>query len=371
MICDLRITRLRRALARQAICGAISALVIGHSALGQGTLTPPGAPGPTMITLSQMEPRTPISSVPFTITQSGAYYLTTNLSVSANNAVTIFANGVTLDLNGFTISSSAASANGTGIAIATCTNITIFNGHVQGGATNNGSGAWGGGGFTSGIYATNGSYNLRVSGVTVSGCLQYGIFLNIGASSIIDSCAAQNIGTYGLFADTVSRSTVYNGNAGIIGNVVSDCYANCYGQAIDASYAANNCVGQSATGNGVSAANCANNCYGSSGSAYGIVSGAVHNCYGQGGNLGDGIFADVVTDSEGFSSGGRGIYAQYTAAGCYAQSTSSTAAYALYTGDASFCTAKHYNSAAIFANVATGCYVVNGTNQIANKYNMP
>jgi hypothetical protein len=37
----------------------------------QGSLTPPGAPAPTMKTLAQIEPRTPISSAPFTITVSG------------------------------------------------------------------------------------------------------------------------------------------------------------------------------------------------------------------------------------------------------------------------------------------------------------
>lgn len=34
------------------------------SADAQGSLTPPGAPGPTMLSLSQVEPRTPISSLP-------------------------------------------------------------------------------------------------------------------------------------------------------------------------------------------------------------------------------------------------------------------------------------------------------------------
>jgi len=40
----------------------------------QGPLTPPGAPAPTMKTLAQIETRTPISSAPFTISQSGSYY---------------------------------------------------------------------------------------------------------------------------------------------------------------------------------------------------------------------------------------------------------------------------------------------------------
>ena len=37
----------------------------------QGSLTPPGAPAPTMKTLAQIEPRMPISSAPFTISVPG------------------------------------------------------------------------------------------------------------------------------------------------------------------------------------------------------------------------------------------------------------------------------------------------------------
>src|SRR6188768_715136 len=74
----------------------------------QGSLTPPaGAPAPVMKSLDQIEARTPISSAPFTITAPGSYYLIGNLSVSSGNAIVIATNDVTLDLNGFTISSTA------------------------------------------------------------------------------------------------------------------------------------------------------------------------------------------------------------------------------------------------------------------------
>jgi hypothetical protein len=100
----------------------------------QGTLTPPGAPAPTMKSLDQIEARTPISSLPFTISSAGSYYLTKNLSVTTGNALTINASQVTVDLNGFTISSTASSANGTGIALASgLADIAIFNGHIKGG----------------------------------------------------------------------------------------------------------------------------------------------------------------------------------------------------------------------------------------------
>src|ERR1035437_5568765 len=136
----------------------------------QGSLTPPGAPAPTMKTLAQIEPRTPISSAPFTITTPGSYYLTTNLTITSGDAITIGANGVTLDLNGFTIASTAASATGSGIYINSgLRNLAILNGFIQGGVINNGSGGYIGSGFGSGIYGS--PQNGRVSGVSVSRCL--------------------------------------------------------------------------------------------------------------------------------------------------------------------------------------------------------
>ena len=48
---------------------------------------------------------TKISSVPYTITQPGFYFLTGNLTYNgAGNAITVSANNVTLDLMGFSLS---------------------------------------------------------------------------------------------------------------------------------------------------------------------------------------------------------------------------------------------------------------------------
>ena len=49
-------------------------MFMGMDVMGQGSLTPPGAPGETMHTLEEVyertDPRTPISSLPYTISNA-------------------------------------------------------------------------------------------------------------------------------------------------------------------------------------------------------------------------------------------------------------------------------------------------------------
>src|SRR5665213_1271543 len=148
----------------------------------QGVLTPPGAPAPTMKSLDQIEARTPITNTAslVIITQPGSYYLTHNLTVSSGDGIDINVSGVTLDLNGFTISSTVASATGSGILLGSAlSDLTICNGHIRGSVTNNGSGVYGGGGFGTGIYYNGSSpVNILVSRVSVSRCLFCGIYLS-------------------------------------------------------------------------------------------------------------------------------------------------------------------------------------------------
>ena len=170
----------------------VFALCLLPAAFGQGLLTPPGAPAPTMKSLAQIEPRTAITNTvgPVMITQPGSYYLTGNLTVSAGTGgIDIMTNGVTLDLNGFTISSTAADDSSAGIVFYTgWSDITICNGHIVGGVTDDGSGNYSGGGFGIGIvnnHYNNPLQNVLISRISVSGCAAYGIFLPNAAGAYL------------------------------------------------------------------------------------------------------------------------------------------------------------------------------------------
>ena len=101
-----------------------------------------------MKTLDQVEPRIPLitdspgvsvhASGGITISQSGSYYLTENLTVTTGDGITINASEITLDLNGFTIRSTKATAGYSGVKV-NGSQVSIFNGHVKSGTTYDGN----------------------------------------------------------------------------------------------------------------------------------------------------------------------------------------------------------------------------------------
>ena len=294
------------------------------STFAQGSLTPPGAPAPTMKTLAQIEPRTPISSVPFTIIAPGAYYLTTNLTVTSGTAITVATNGVTLDLNGFTIASTAPNAAGAGIVINTyLRNLAILNGFIQGGVTNNVSGVYSGSGFGDGISGY--PQSARVSGVSVSGCLYNGIYLGSGDATVVESCTVRTVGSIGIIASTIKASLAKDcGWIAILGVQVTDCRGESTGSGGgDGLYAttAQNCNGSSSSGYGLYATN-AQNCNGSSSSGTGLNATTAQNCYGSS-SSGTGLYTLMALICYGYSNGGTGLNA-YIANSCYGYSITGT-----------------------------------------------
>ena len=390
-----------------------SIVMLPSLVLAQGSLTPPGAPAPTMKTLDQIEARTPISVAPFTISQSGSYYLTRNLNVTNGDAITIAANGVTLDLNGFIISSTANPAGGTGVLLGSAVkNVTILNGHIAGGviATFAGNAAtYAGPGFMNGIFYTGTApANVRVSGVSVSGCLSHGINLATN-STVIESCTTHTTGSIGLTATTVGRSSAYLcGLSGINAANASDsfAYSTGSGNAISVNVA-NNCYGYCiGNGNGINA-NSATNCWGQSegqvGNNYGVSADTAMNCYGSALH-GSGVYADNAINCRGFSTGvgvgleastatnchgsavsgtglgafmaincwgssdsGSGLTSSGCAQNCYGRSSSGTGIYV--SGTASYCRARADDgNVAMAAAIAIGCTADFGTISSPGKF---
>jgi copper-binding protein NosD len=188
-------------------------LAPGRIVLAQGSLTPPGAPAPTMKTLSQVEPRIPILSLPFAITTGGSYYLTTNLvGIASNAGISIQTNDVTIDLNGFAVIGVPGSLDGIRV-VGALKNITVRNGTVRG---------WG----LSGVSLAS-CRNSRLESMTVSENGSYGMVC--GHGSIITGSLAYSNGGYGIACNpgSVVRdcTALSNSLSGIIvsESSVSDC----------------------------------------------------------------------------------------------------------------------------------------------------
>jgi parallel beta-helix repeat protein len=219
---------------RHALLVLLTAVIITpFTAFSQGSLVPSGAPAPSMKTLEQIEPRTVISSVPYTINQPGSYYLTNNLyGVSSDYGIQIFANNVTVDLNGFTLRGVTNAFDGL-VVFQSSSNVTVCNGMISG---------WGQGNYgIRGLGQHSSLKNLTISGNSfgvscnagsiIQNCLitsnqRDGIDLNGGGSQVLNNTIANNntLGGFGNAAVNVigvnnriegNHVTVNNGGFGI------------------------------------------------------------------------------------------------------------------------------------------------------------
>src|SRR5205807_9987513 len=112
-------------------------------------------------------------------------------------------------------------------------NITLANGFIQGGVTNNGSGFYSGSGFAYGIfYSGTAPVNVLVSRISVSGCLNHGIYLGTADSILVESCTVRTVGGDGIVASTIKQSLAIDcGIYAIYGDQVSDCRGQSSGNA--------------------------------------------------------------------------------------------------------------------------------------------
>ena len=165
---------------------------------------------------------TKITSLPYTISSSGFYFIDKDLACSTGTGIFIDANDVTLDLMGFSLDGSGGAGTYRGIYMSGRTNVEIRNGTIKN--------------FNHyGIYeASNNGTGHRIINVRIKENV-YGVFLN-GKGHLIEKCTAINNGGAGISASGSSTVTgnicygnathgisVANGNASIVtGNTCFD-----------------------------------------------------------------------------------------------------------------------------------------------------
>ncbi len=126
---------------------------------------------------------TKITSLPYTISSPGFYYLGGNLTTQ-ETAITVNASDVTLNLMGFCITGPGVESNAaTGLnIIPDCSNVEIRNGTLKG--------------FSQyGIYAKSSSTGIRLIDIRVKDCLS-GISLD-GAGNLVRDCSVMMTGSFG------------------------------------------------------------------------------------------------------------------------------------------------------------------------------
>lgn len=229
-------------LARQVAYGAaLVALTAGAAISIGGPLAPPAGPiSPTYKTLTEVEPRTPIQSLPgnatalHRITQSGSYYLTGELVVpGGRSGIVVEAAGVTIDLNGFRITGQAGSLDGISAAGATVANLTIRDGSIT---------LMGDDGIDANVTrvrvenvssSTNGDAGVLTGSTAVLTSVRAqtngGLGIDAGSNSTLQDCVANDNGGLGMQADAASVvrgcAAINNGGNGIqvgLGSLVVD-----------------------------------------------------------------------------------------------------------------------------------------------------
>jgi len=348
-----------------ALSGTVTVLAQG------GSLVPPGPPGATLLSLDEMEPRTPlVAGAPgvsngvsgtITISQPGSYYLTSNLTVSVGSGIVIDSDKVTLDLRGFTIGSTVSRNNGSGVEIRG-RQVSVFNGHVSSQVVYDPGGdrdRYPGSGFENGIHAPSNTFTcIRIRDVSVSGCNLHGIRCEDLTASVVESCTVNTVGGNGIRAGNVRNCSAETcGDTAIAGRVIDACQ----GMSTDGT-----CI------YGVTVADSHGHAQGSAGHAHGIEAReCVNNCYGEASG-GDGIHARTVANSTGLTWG-----AGAEADGIDASGTVQNSVGQSQTGDGIEAGVVSYSrgitlfgSYGIEANIAVGCTLSGGAN-ILYKYLMP
>jgi parallel beta-helix repeat protein len=269
-----------------AIVGILALFVIAvlTGVVNAGPLDPGGSPGSTP---GVRRPGTPIETLPFTINNSGHYYLTGNLiGLPGNHGITINSGNVTIDLGGFTMTGPAGSF--------------------------------------SGVFVNNPSPNVTLRNGAIVEWDGIGIDVSNTSNAVLEDIQVLASGGVGIGADfgaKVSRCTVANsGNSGVVAgseSVISDCVLRDNGGqglvAGEHSVIARVTASGNANGFDLSGYSMVTDCTASQNDGFGIHVGegsVVENCTAHS-NGGDGIEGSspgvVIRDSTATENGGNGL----------------------------------------------------------------
>lgn len=235
----MHILRSSHILSRILFLSALVCAGLPTAAIAQGSLTPPGAPGPTMKTLDQIFDAVAGGSLttieaadlPMTISSPGSYIFVEAISYGSTAAdpLIVDSNNVTIDLNGFSYIGPGTGAGGSIDAIRIINGregIRVRNGTISG---------WSGDGISGPATAADRAQGSKFTNLLIHDINRHGIY--VGHENIVTNCSVRDCTGTGILGQNrnqiLSCSVIGNTQDGIAVNddgTIQNCAAHLNGE---------------------------------------------------------------------------------------------------------------------------------------------